>query len=71
MRKPIHITKHGNAIVVSIPRPILKHLGLNVGDYVVCELTDVGFSYRRLTQRDLLPERIAQFLPLDSGSVRT
>ena len=67
LQKPVRITKHGNATVVSIPRPVLFACGLQIGDLVICELTEARtFQYRLATARDLQPERMRPFLTPES-----
>ena len=71
VQKPVRISKHGNCQVVTIPRALMHAAGYELGDLVVCELTEQkNILFRRATVRDLTPERIRQFLPLDAEAAR-
>ena len=64
LQKPLRIAKYGNSCVVTIPRAVMFHCGFEIGDLLLCEVTESKtILYRPATGRDFLPERIRKFLP--------
>lgn len=56
MRALQKLVKNGNSTAVSIPRPILIHLGWLPGEQVVMEvLEDKSIRVRRPCERDIAP----------------
>jgi len=71
LQKPLRISKWGSSSVVTIPRAVMYAAGFELGDLVICELTETkNVLFRRATARDLQPERIRQFLPQDTAAAK-
>jgi antitoxin component of MazEF toxin-antitoxin module len=57
MRALQKLVKNGNAIAVSIPRPLLVHLGWLPGESIIIELLeDDSIRLRRPVERDFAPQ---------------
>lgn len=71
MRALQKLTRNGNSTSVTLPRPLLFHLGWLPGESIILELLeDNSVRLRRPCERDFAPLSTPQLLQRDLESVK-